>query len=60
MCIKHVPEKSIVPDALSRRPDLAVVVLKQDELDGLLQHIREAQKAASSDPKYQKYVEYAK
>ena len=37
MCIEPVPRKAnVVPDALSRRPDLAVVVVEYDELDGLL------------------------
>ena len=37
MCIEHVPEKAnVVPDTLSRRPDLAGVVVEQDESDGLL------------------------
>ena len=54
-----MPRKAnVLLDVLSRRPDLAVVVVKWDESDGIFQCIREAQKAASLDAEWQKHVEY--
>ena len=37
MRVENAPGKAnVVPNALSRRPDLAVVVVECDELDGFL------------------------
>ena len=36
MCVEHVPGRAnVVVDALSYRPDLALVVVKHDDSDGL-------------------------
>ena len=61
MYAKHVPGKAnAVWNALSHRPDLALVRVEWHESDGVLYYIREAQEVASSDPEWQKSLEYAK